>query len=107
VLGFDFDGAAFTHVDEQVTFEVLMHSFALEQDAALARIAAIVHYLDVGGFPVPESAAVEATLRGMQKRARNDDQLLERASEFLDDLYAGYVHSADQSEPVKRGKRKR
>jgi hypothetical protein len=89
-LGFDFDGAAFTHVDEKVTFEILMESFDLEQDSALVRIAGIVHYLDVGGFLVPESAVVEAALRGMQKRARNDDLLFERASEFLDDLHAGY-----------------
>jgi hypothetical protein len=38
-LGFDFDGAAFTHVGERVTFETLMASFALEQDLALMRIA--------------------------------------------------------------------
>ena len=106
VLGFDFDGAAFTHVDEKVTFEVLMESFALEQDTALARIAAIVHYLDVGGFSVPESAAVEATLRGMQKRTRNDDQLLQRASDFLDDLYAGFLQATAQAESVKQRKRK-
>jgi hypothetical protein len=106
-LGFDFDGAAFTHVDEKVTFEVLMESFGLEQDSALARIAAIVHYLDVGGFPVPENAVVEAALRGMQKRARKDDQLLERASEFLDDLYAGYSQPTARSESVKRRERKK
>jgi hypothetical protein len=89
-LGFDFDGATFSHVDEKVTFEVLIASFGLEADRALERIAAIVHYLDVGGFPVPESAAVEATLRGMQGRIDGDDRLLERASEFFDHLYAGY-----------------
>ena len=47
-LGFDFDGAAFTHVGERVTFETLMASFDLEQDAALMRVAALVHQLDVG-----------------------------------------------------------
>lgn len=107
VLGFDFDGAAFTHVDEKVTFEVLMESFALEENSALIRIAAIVHYLDVGGFAVPESAAIEATLRGMQKRSRNDDQFLERACEFLDDLYAGYLQATAQSMSVKNRKRKK
>ena len=90
-LGFDFDGAAFTHIDEKVTFEVLLESFGLEGDAALGRIAAIVHYLDVGGFPVPESAAVEAALRGMRARISDDDELLERASQLFDDLYAGYA----------------
>jgi hypothetical protein len=89
-LGFDFDGATFSHVDEKVTFEVLIASFDLESDPSLARIAAIVHYLDVGGFPVPESASVEAALRGMQARADDDDRLFARASELFDDLYAGF-----------------
>lgn len=39
-LGFDFDGAAFTHVGGRVTFETLMASFGLEQDPALVRITA-------------------------------------------------------------------
>ncbi|KXV01757.1 hypothetical protein CR51_21030, partial [Caballeronia megalochromosomata] len=42
-LGFDFDGAAFTHVGERVTFEVLMATFSLESDPALLRLAAMVH----------------------------------------------------------------
>lgn len=91
MLGFDFDGATFTHVDEKVTFEVLQATFGLEGDAALKRLAAIVHYLDVGGFPVPESAAVEAALRGMRARIRNDHKLLARACLLFDDLYAGYT----------------
>src|SRR5690349_19713180 len=32
-LGFDFDGAAFTHVGGKVTFEVLLESFGLDTDA--------------------------------------------------------------------------
>jgi hypothetical protein len=34
-LGFDFDGATFTHVDGRVTFEVLAASFGLDGDPAL------------------------------------------------------------------------
>src|SRR5256712_2853191 len=37
-LGFDFDGAEFTHVDSKVTFEVLVASFGLEHDTGLARV---------------------------------------------------------------------
>ncbi len=32
-LGYDFDGATFTHIDNLVTFEVLLHSFELETPA--------------------------------------------------------------------------
>lgn len=88
--GFDFDGAAFTHVDGKVTFEVLADSFDLDGDAAIVRIGAIVHYLDIGGVPVAEANVIEAILRGLKRRARSDAALLALASRLLDDLYAGY-----------------
>jgi hypothetical protein len=87
---------------------VLLVSFGLETDPALVRIAAIVHYLDVGGFPVPESAAIEAALRGMRARTDGDDRLLERASQLFDDLYAGYAeliprHETADKTPLSTG----
>jgi hypothetical protein len=88
-LGFDFDGADFSHADDKVTFEVLMHSFDLQADPVLSQVGGIVHYLDVGGIPVAEAAAVEAVLRGMRARCEDDDTLLAEASRLFDDLYAG------------------
>jgi hypothetical protein len=41
-LGFDFDGATFSHVGVRVTFEVLLPSFGLETPA-LQRLGALVH----------------------------------------------------------------
>jgi hypothetical protein len=92
-LGFDFDGAKFSHVSttaERVTFEVLAASFGLESDPALARIAAIVHCLDVGGVPVAEAAGIEAVLAGLRAAAPDDDQLLAEASRIFDGLYTNY-----------------
>jgi hypothetical protein len=89
-LGFDFDGAAFTHMGNRVTFEVLMMSFGLEDDAALQRIGAVVHYLDAGGIPVPEAAGLEAVLGGLRSGAKNDDALLEAASAVFDGLHANF-----------------
>jgi hypothetical protein len=89
-LGFDFDGAAFTHIDGHVTFEVLAASFGLDEDPALMRIAAIVHFLDVGGVPVPEAAGIEAVLAGARATATDDDQLLNEASRLFDNLYTNY-----------------
>ena len=89
-LGFDFDGAAFTHVGGRVTFEVLTESFGLDSDPALARIAAIVHCLDVGGVPVAEAAGIEAVLAGARAAASDDDKLLTEASCVLDNLYQNY-----------------
>jgi hypothetical protein len=91
-LGFDFDGAAFTHVGNRVTFEVLLASFGLEGNAALARIGALVHYLDVGGIPVPEASGLETILRGAKHRCDSDDVLLAEASQIFDDLYAAHTH---------------
>lgn len=89
-LGFDFDGAAFTHVGGRVSFEVLAASFGLDLDPALARIAAIVHCLDVGGVPVAEAAGIEAVLAGARASAADDDKLLAEASRLFDNLYRNY-----------------
>ena len=91
-LGFDFDGAAFTHVDGLVTFEVLATSFGLESDPAIARLASIVHYLDVGGLPVPEAAGLEPLLAGMRTTLADDDALLAAAGQAFDFLYAHYLN---------------
>ncbi len=93
-LGFDFDGAAFTHVGDKVSFEVLAASFGLDTDPAIARIAAIVHCLDVGGAPVAEAAGIEAVLaglRGTPANNSNDDKLLTEASRVFDSLYKNYT----------------
>jgi hypothetical protein len=98
VLGFDFDGATFTHVDGRVSFEVLAASFGLENDPAITRIAAIVHYLDVGGLPVPEAAGLEALLTGMRSTSTDDDSLLASASQAFDFLYANFQNGDQNSE---------
>jgi hypothetical protein len=94
-LGFDFDGAEFTHVAARVTFEVLVASFGLDEDRALARLGALVHYLDVGGIPVPEAAGFAAIMAGARAQHANDDKLLQAMVTVLDSLYAAY------SEPSK------
>ncbi|WMY10874.1 chromate resistance protein ChrB domain-containing protein [Paraburkholderia phenoliruptrix] len=97
-LGFDFDGAAFSHVGELVTFEVLMASFGLEKDAALLRLGEIVHVLDVGGAPVPEACGFEAVMAGARERAAGDDQLLDEIGRVLDSLYTYFASAAKNKE---------
>ena len=92
-LGFDFDGAAFTHVGERVTFEVLLASFGLDEDPALLRLGEIVHALDVGGPAAPEAVGFEAVMAGTRQRAENDEQLLEQMTVVLDALYAHFASS--------------
>jgi len=95
-LGFDFDGATFTHVGDRVTFEVLITSFGLESDRGLQRLGALVHALDVGGGVVPEASGFEAMLAGARQRASNDDQLLAEIGVVLDSLYAHFSNSTQK-----------
>jgi len=88
-LGFDYDGAHFSHIGRRVTFETLLASFGLEGDVALKRLGALVHTLDVGGS-APEAAGFEAMLKGLKSRINDDDQLLAEGGQLLDDLYAAF-----------------
>ncbi|MDM0109710.1 chromate resistance protein [Variovorax sp. J22R24] len=90
-LGFDFDGAAFTHVGDRVTFETLMASFGLEEDPALNRLGAMVHSLDVGGEPVSEASGFAAMLAGARERLPDDDALLIEIGGLLDSLYLHFL----------------
>jgi hypothetical protein len=101
-LGFDFDGAAFTHVGERVTFEVLMASFDLERDPALLRLGAMIHVMDVGGAPVPEAIGFEAIMAGARERAADDDALLDEMSRVLDSMYAHFAASAKSTDAGSR-----
>ncbi len=89
-LGFDFDGATFTHIGSRVTFEVLTASFDLENDPALEQMGGLIHYLDVGGVPVPEAPGVEALMNGAREAFADDDTLLVEAEKLLDFLYASF-----------------
>ena len=96
-LGFDFDGATFSHVGERVTFETLMASFGLEADRGLMRLAALVRQLDVGGEPIPEAIGFEAVMAGARSRLPDDDALLGEISATLDSLYAHFESEAAQA----------
>ena len=98
VLGFDYDGARFTHVGtqghERVTFEVLLSSFGLDADPHLAAIAQVVHYLDAGGIPVAQAAGLEAILGGLREMHADDDTLIKATGAVFDALYANAASAA-------------
>lgn len=87
-VGFDFDGAEFTHVGKHVTFEVLLVAFELDKDPLLGRIAAVVHFLDAGGAAVAEAPGVEMVLSGLRRQCGDDDALLAQAMGVFDSMYA-------------------
>lgn len=89
-LGFDFDGADFTHVGNRVTFEVLLASFGLDSDPALNQLATIIHFLDVGGIPLADAKGLEMVLKGARDNARSDDALVLAAAKVFDHVYSAY-----------------
>jgi hypothetical protein len=93
-VGFDFDGAEFTHVKNRVTFEVLLASFGLESDPALTAIGAAVHFLDVGGIPVADARGLETLLKGARQKAKTDDALLAEAMRTFDLFHSAYRSTA-------------
>jgi len=84
-IGFDFDGARFSHIDGRVTFEVLLASFSLETPA-LKRLGGLIHFLDVGGVQPPEAVGIESVLAGLRDAIFDDDQLLAASSAVFDSL---------------------
>jgi hypothetical protein len=90
-VGYDFDGAEFTHVGNRVTFEVLMEAFGLDADPAIAAIATSVHFLDVGGAPAPDARGMEVVLKGVKEKARSDDAMLAEAVRIFDHFYSAYA----------------
>lgn len=100
-LGFDFDGATFTHVGERVTFEVLLQSFGLERDLALQGLASLVRSLDIGTSSVPEAAGFEAILSGARQKAQDDTQLFQEIGPVLDSLYGHFSNKLISRENAK------
>jgi hypothetical protein len=88
-LGFDFDGAAFSHVGDLVTVEAMMARFGL-QTPALKRLGALIHYLDVGGTEPAEAPGIERALAGMCHAIKDDDALLLAVSALFDALCAAF-----------------
>ncbi|GAB6140777.1 chromate resistance protein [Methylosoma difficile] len=91
-IGFDFDGAPFSHVGARVTFESMLASFDLETPALL-RLAKLVHYLDVGGIRPAETTGIEQVLTGLKTTLSDDDQFLAAANCVFDGLYAAFLQS--------------
>lgn len=97
---FDMFGVEFSHHGDGCTFETLCAAFAIEQPA-VARVAAIVHDLDLkdGRFGASEAAAVGAVIEGLQLAYEDDDELLSHGITLFDALYRAFEHSARSAGP--------
>ena len=59
--------------------------------AGLDRVAAVVHYLDIGGTQPAEAAGVERVLAGLRASLESDDELLDAACAIFDGLLAAFA----------------
>jgi hypothetical protein len=88
---FDLEGAEFGHHGNLCTFETLLLAFGLD-DPALRSVAEIVHEIDLrdGRHMLPETAGVEAVLRGWHAAGLTDAELAENGRALFEALYAAF-----------------
>lgn len=109
-IPFDMFGGEFTHEGDRCTLETLCHRFAIE-DPAVARLAAIVHDLDLkdARFGATDAETVGALITGLQLVQTDDDELLAQGMTMFEALYRTFDRSARTSGPrvVARPKQRR
>ena len=88
-IPFDAPGVELGHKDGRCSFESILLKYDL-QDAALARMAKIVHAADVAADmdADPVARGLEAIATGYSLRFPEDDENLPRQFEVYDALYA-------------------
>jgi hypothetical protein len=99
-LPFDMFGAGFGHEGDRCTFETLAVRFGI-RDAAVARIAEIVHDLDLkdGKFDAPEAATLGVAIDGLQLSSMDDSRLLDQGMTLFEALYRSFGQSMRPSRP--------
>jgi hypothetical protein len=99
-IPFDMFGVEFSHQGEACTFETLCAVFGI-QDPAVARVAAIVHDLDLkdARYGAPEGATVGSVIEGLQLAQSDDQELLAQGITLFDALYRSFEQSARAAAP--------
>jgi hypothetical protein len=84
---FDMRGVDLSHHGDDFSFETFLRRYRLD-DAALDRLAEIVHEADLGDerFDAPEGPGLDAVIRGLSLVA-DDDRILELTRPLFDGLY--------------------
>jgi len=109
-IPFDMFGVDFSHQGEGCTFETICAVFGI-QEPAVARVAAIVHDLDLkdGRFGAPEAATVGTVIEGLQLSVAEDDALLAQGMTLFESLYRAFEQAARSAgpRPVARSRTRR
>lgn len=90
-LRFDMYEAEFTHEGDRCSMEVLLARTGI-RDPALARIAEIVHDIDLkdSKFAREETSGIAGLIDGIAMSHKDDETRLTRASAMFDDLYENF-----------------
>jgi hypothetical protein len=89
---FDMFDVEFTHQADRCTFETLCQVFGIA-DPAVARIATIVHDLDLrdSRFGAPEAQTVGLVIEGLQRAHADDGELLAQGMALFEALYLAFA----------------
>jgi hypothetical protein len=90
-LRFDMFEAEFTHEGDRCSMEVLLQRAAI-RDAAVLRIAEIVHDIDLkdSKFQREETVGIARVIDGIAMSHKDDNERLARAAALFDDLYENF-----------------
>jgi hypothetical protein len=88
VITYDMDRATFTHVGDLCTFEVLLHSFGLD-DVGVRQIANIIHNLDLNDekYSTPQADGIKLILNAIRNSGCDDNDKLKKSDEIFEYLY--------------------
>jgi hypothetical protein len=105
---FDMFGVEFSHQGDGCTFETMCSAFDLTEPS-LARIAAIVHDLDLkdGRYGAPECGTVGAMIEGLRLAFEDDDALLAQGMTLFESLYRSFEQADRATGPRAMAKAKR
>jgi hypothetical protein len=107
-IPFDMFGVEFSHRGEGCTFETLCTVFQIDE-AAVARLAALVHDLDLkdGRFGAPEATTIGAVIEGLQLAHADDEVLLAHGMTLFDSLYRSFEQWSRSAGPRALAKARR
>jgi hypothetical protein len=99
-IPFDMFGVDFSHKGDGCTFETLCTTFGI-QEPATARVAAIVHDLDLkdARFGAPEGATIGTVVEGLQLAYADDEALLAQGMSLFEALYRAFEQSSRATGP--------
>jgi hypothetical protein len=103
-IPYDVAGVELGHVDGRCSFESIIVKHGLEGDAALMRLAAIVHAADVAEdlHTVPEGAGLKAIAHGFSLMLGKDDaKKIELETPLYDALYAWCRRQVETASPAR------